>query len=347
VTDFSIYGITVKQWLIALGLFAGFFLLGYGVERLVLSRLRRWTLQTAWKFDDVLVNSLSGMIIPVFLLGGLRLSLAQLPLTAELIDGTNKALILGAILLVTVFVARLALAAIARWTGKDGAVLPSLSLVSNIVRIGVYVAGFLMMLQALGLSITPMLTALGVGGLAVALALQETLANLFAGIHLLMSRQVKLGDYVRFESGEEGYITDITWRNTTIRGLHNHIVIIPNSKLASALITNFNMPDTEVGVPVSVGVSYDSDLQRVEAVTLEVAREVMRYVPGGLPEFEPFVRYQEFGDSSIDFTVMMRSEDFYAQYLVRHEFIKRLHVRYNQEGIEIPFPIRTVRIVKE
>ncbi len=113
-SDFTIYGIALKQWLIALGLVAGFFLLGYALERLVISRLRRWALQTSWKLDDVLINSLSGMIIPLFLLGGLRLSLTQLPLTAELTDGTNKALILVAILLVTVFVARLTLAAIAR-----------------------------------------------------------------------------------------------------------------------------------------------------------------------------------------------------------------------------------------
>ncbi|MDI6784396.1 MAG: mechanosensitive ion channel family protein, partial [bacterium] len=210
-----------------------------------------------------------------------------------------------------------------------------------------FLIGLLVILQTLGLSITPILTALGVGGLAVALALRETLSNLFSGLHILASKQIKPGDYVKLDSGEEGYITDITWRNTTIKTLANNMVIVPNSKLASAIITNFHLPENNVKVYIPVGVSYTSDLEKVEKVTVEVAKEIMQEIPGGVPEFDPVIRYSEFADSSIKFTVVMYAKDFIDQYLIKHEFIKRLHKRYITEGIEIPFPIRTVYMKKE
>jgi len=157
-----------------------------------------------------------------------------------------------------------------------------------------------------------------------------------------LSRQVRAGDYIKLESGEEGYVTDITWRNTTIRMLANNIIVVPNSKLASIIVTNFCLHEKEMGVLVQVGVGYNSDLEEVERVTIEVAREVMTAIDGGVSEFEPFIRYHTFDDFSINFTVILRVREFVNQYLVKHEFVKRLHERYNREGIEIPFPIRTV-----
>ncbi|CAD7782745.1 MAG: Small-conductance mechanosensitive channel [Candidatus Methanoperedenaceae archaeon GB50] len=183
--------------------------------------------------------------------------------------------------------------------------------------------------------------------MAVALALQDTLANLFAGLHIVATKKVRPGDYIKIETGEEGYVTDITWRDTTIRQLPNNIVIIPNSKLASAIVTNYYFPERELAVLVQVGVSYDSDLEKVEKVTIEVAKEVMQEVSGGVPEFNPFIRYHTFDDFSINFTVILRAKEFVDQYLVKHEFVKRLKKRYDQEGIEIPFPIRTVFLKKD
>ena len=147
---------------------------------------------------------------------------------------------------------------------------------------------------------------------------------------------------MQLESGEEGYLTDITWRNTTIRALPNNRIIVPNSKLASAIITNFHLPEKEMAVLVQVGVSYDSDLEKVEKVTMDVGKEIMKEVAGGVAEFEPFVRYHTFADFSIRFTVMLRAKEFVDQYLIKHEFVKRLHQRYRDEGITIPFPIRTI-----
>ena len=201
-----------------------------------------------------------------------------------------------------------------------------------------------MILHSLGISITPILTALGVGGLAAALALQPTLANLFSGLQIIAAKQLHPGDYIKLDSGEEGYVTDIAWRNTIIRALPNNMIIVPNSKLASAIVTNYYQPEQEMAVLVQVGVSYKSDLKKVEEVTIEVGKEIMREVEGGVPDFEPFIRYHTFDDSSINFTVILRTTEYVGQYLIKHEFIKRLHKRYNKEGIVIPFPIRTIHM---
>jgi small-conductance mechanosensitive channel len=222
--------------------------------------------------------------------------------------------------------------------------LPSANLVANLARIVVLTLGGLVILHTLGISITPLITALGVGGLAVGLALQDTLANLFAGIHILISRQVRPGHFVRLSSGDEGYVEDVTWRYTTIRQLSDNLTIVPNATLASAVITNFSLPVQELAVLVPVGVSYDSDLGRVEDVTIAVAREVMAEVPGGVPAFQPFIRYNAFAESSINFTVILRGREVVDQHVIRHEFIKRLHRRYRVEAIEIPYPIRRVHL---
>jgi small-conductance mechanosensitive channel len=191
------------------------------------------------------------------------------------------------------------------------------------------------------------LATLGVGGLAVALALQDTLSNLFAGFHITVAKQIRIGDYVRLDSGEEGYVTDINWRTTKIKMLPNNVVLVPNEKLTKAIVTNYYLPDKEMAVTVNIGVHYKSDLNHVERVTCDVAREVMISTPGAASGFEPFIRYGGFGESSISLTVILRVKEFVDQYLIKHEFIKKLHERYAKEGIVIPYPIRAVNYGQE
>jgi small-conductance mechanosensitive channel len=222
--------------------------------------------------------------------------------------------------------------------------LPVTSLTRNIAWGVVATLGLLVILNGLGLSIAPMLAALGVGGLAVALALQEPLANFFAGLFITLAGQIRVGDYVRLDSGQEGYVADFSWRSTRLRMLANNLVVVPNAKLAQAIVINHHLPSQDLAVLVEVGVDYASDLAHVERVVIDVGREVMAAVPGGVPDFEPFIRYHTFGDSSVNFTVILRAKEFVDQYLVKHEFVKRLHTRFNQEQIVIPFPMRTIAL---
>jgi small-conductance mechanosensitive channel len=281
--------------------------------------------------------------LPIWsLLVGVWLAAGYWPLTPE-----GHLLVERAVFVLGALSVTLAAAAIAsEGVGSYGALvapgLPVTGLTRNLAWILAATIGFLVILNGLGLSITPMLTALGVGGLAVALALQEPLANFFAGLFITLAGQIRVGDYVRLDSGQEGYIVDFSWRSTRLRTLANNLVVVPNAKLAQSVVVNHHLPSRDLAVLVEVGVDYASDLQHVEEVTIEVGRDVMRTVIGGVPEFAPFIRYHTFGESSIDFTVILRAREFVDQYLIKHEFVKRLHARFNREGIVIPFPIRTL-----
>ena len=317
------------------------------IKRILLVRLEHLAKKTTVSADDIIIRALKGVVLLWGILIGILIAL-QVVTIPENIRNTLWSMTTVAILFsVTIFFANVLGEFVVSYTAKYSETLPSTSIFRNITRLVILIIGFLIILQTIGISISPLLTALGVGGLAVALALQDTLSNLFAGIHILVSKQVRPGDFIKLETGEEGYVVDISWRNTTIRMLPNNLVVIPNSKLASSIVTNYYMPEKILSVLVSVGVSYDSDLEKVEEIVIEVAKEVMQTVPGGVPEFEPFVRYSSFGDFSINFSVIMRAKEYTDQFLIRHEFIKRLHKRFKKEGIEIPFPITTVYLKKE
>ena len=233
----------------------------------------------------------------------------------------------------------------------------STSLLLNLVSATIYITGIILVLDEFDISITPMITALGVGGMAIALGLQDTMANIFAGLHILLTKQVRIGDHIRLEGGSEGKIIDITWRYAKIHTVTNNIIIVPNSKLAASIITNYDMASgrgqsasvMDVAFSVAVGVAYDSDLEEVERVTLEVARGVLERLDPDLDISDgastaPVVRFHTFGDSSIDFNVNLHTTSFKNQFLIRHEFIKALKKRYDEENIQIPFPIRTVQM---
>lgn len=220
--------------------------------------------------------------------------------------------------------------------------LPKTTLLNTILNVVIYAMGVLVVLQYYGISIAPILTAMGVGGMAVALALQETLANIFSGLHLILSKQLRLDDYIKLSTGEEGRVTDITWRFTTIVPAGGgNMIVIPNQKIASSNITNYSMPRKDIVISIPVGVAYDSDLDKVERVTLDVAKEVMAQIDKDV-KMDPAVRFHTFGESSIDFNVVLHSSYFEHQFLLKHEFIKALTRRYREEGIEIPYPTRTV-----
>lgn len=317
-------------------------IIGYLFQVILLSRLAKVASKTRWQGDEIIINSLRGVIVLWSFIIGVYIALPFVTLPEYLLNILQKAVLVIVIFSITVVAAKMAAGFVKMYAERSKGAFPSTTLFTNIAKVVIFIVGTLVILQTLGIHITPILTALGVGGLAVALALQDTLSNLFAGIHIIAAGKVRPGDYVKLESGEEGYVMDISWRNTTVRALPNNIIIIPNNKLAGAILTNFHLPGSEMSVVLQVGVSYDSDLEKVEKVTKEVASEIVKNVEGGVREWDPFIRYHTFDNSSINFSVILRATEYVNQYLLKHEFVKKLHERYNKEGIEIPFPIRTI-----
>jgi small-conductance mechanosensitive channel len=221
--------------------------------------------------------------------------------------------------------------------------ISSTGLVGGVLKSAVIVIGMLIILGILGISVAPLITALGVGGLAVALALQDTLANLFAGFHLLIEKSIRVGDFIRLESGHEGYVDDITWRTSRIKTLSNNTVMIPNKKLAQSEVVNYSLPQPEIGISVAVRVGYGADLDRVEGVLMEEAQKAVLELPGLVEGQKPSVGLNP-GESWVEVSLNFTVKRFVDQYAVRDAVHRRVFKRFAQEGIEIPFTARSVYV---
>jgi small-conductance mechanosensitive channel len=335
-----------NPWLMPAIFLGSGLLLGVFIDHVVLPILKKITARTKWEYDDIIIDSLRGLFIIWFGIIGAHLALVSLgdKISSKVFDTAADALKVIFIMSLSVLVARVIVALLRSYIQKSGTQIPGVSLFTNIARLIVLIMGALMALNAINIPIAPVLTALGVGGLAVALALQDTLSNLFAGIHIVASRQIKPGDYVKLDTGNEGYVTDVGWRNTTIKALANNMIIVPNSKVASAIITNTYQPDCEMGLGVEISVSGDSDLDKVERVTIEVAKEIIAKTPGVVNAGEPAIRYSSFADGGITFGIGFRVKEFTDQYLVKHEFLKALNKRYRAESIQLASPTRTIYV---
>jgi small-conductance mechanosensitive channel len=330
--------------IIVLVLAAGFLLVVRGITFRV---LHRWAEKTDTRIDDIVVKSMKVPSIYWAVALALYSGIAISDLPEKYIFYLTKVIHVIVIFSITIAAANLSGRIFKDYIQRSKLPLPTTGLAYGILKGTIIIIGFLIILGVMGISITPLLTALGVGGLAVALALQDTLANLFAGLHILMEKSMRVGDFVKLETGQEGYIEDITWRTTRVRMLPNNMVVIPNNKLAQSVVTNYYLPEKRMSLLISVGVSYSEDPERVERILVEEAKKAVGDIPGLLGDPEPFVRFiPGFGESSLDFTLICQVQEFVDQYLAQHELRKRIFRRFRTEGIEIPFPQRTVHLME-
>ena len=310
--------------------------------------LHRWAEKTESRIDDIIIRSLKTPSIYWCVAIGLYIGIAISDVSEKYVFYLTKIIHVIVIFSITIASANLAGKLFRDYIKKSSLPIPTTGLAYGILKGTILVIGFLIILTVLGISITPLITALGVGGLAVALALQDTLSNLFSGIHILVEKSIRVGDFIKLETGQEGYVEDITWRTTRIRMLPNNMVVIPNNKLAQSIVTNYYLPETRMSSLIPIVVSYSSDPEKVEWIFVEEAKKAVGEVPGLLGEPEPFVRFiPGFGESSLDFTLICQVQEFVDQYLAQHELRKRIFKRFREEGIEIPFPHRTVYLREE
>ena len=332
----------VEMWgppasIIAIGI-----LIGWGFKRFVHTHLKRVAKKSKWKGDDAVLDAIEPHIIIWFFLGALSISAGIVEIEGPFNDYISKFLIVVLIGSITLAISRLTVSLFELWANNQDKGFPSTTMFINIVRITVYLIGMLIILDALNISIAPMLTALGVGGLAVSLALKDTLSDVFAGLHILLSKKVQPGDFISLDSGEMGYIKNISWRNTIMMERTNNVLHIPNTKLSAAIVKNYDSGDPSFTVKIPLGVSYDSNLDLVEQITGEVIQDTQDSIDETDKSFEPIMRFQTFGESSINLMVYFRGNRYGDQHPIIHNLIKNLHKRFGEEGIEIPFPMRTV-----
>jgi small-conductance mechanosensitive channel len=298
--------------------------------------------------SESILTAISGTPLVLFLIGlGLIFYLDAIPpLPTKLVKYPNALLAILFVWIAYLFFDRLMAELLRRYGGKVDLIASASGAIKTLYRAIILGFALVIILDQLKITITPLIASLGIGSLVIGLALQDTLSNFFSGISVWIDKPIRVGDYVKLEAGE-GYVTHIGWRSTRIRLLSNKYLIVPNAKVVGSPITNYYLPELTWGVSVHIGVGYESDLEKVERVTIEVAKEVLRETEGGVKEFEPLVRFHTFGDYSIKLTATLQANEYANQYIIIHEFIKRLHRRYQSEGIEIPSSLQTLQLRSE
>jgi small-conductance mechanosensitive channel len=300
--------------------------------------LQRWTRH--WDEDRLVVRAIRVPSIFWCVVLGLFVALQMVELQPRLAGQIQTVFESAIILSVTITVASVLGSLVAAASERHALAVGVTGIFRTSVQLVVLIVGGLVILGSLGIAITPILTALGVGGVAVALALQDTLSNLFAGIHLLADRPIRVGDYVRLSADDvEGRVLDVGWRSTRIRMPQNSVAIVPNTHVAESVITNFDLDSTRIGVTIRVGVSYDADPDHVERVLVEEATAAVGQVPRLLGDPPPAARLiPGFGDYSLDFTLACQAHSFVDQFTIQHELRKRILKRLRAEGIAMPSP---------
>src|SRR3989344_2063471 len=304
--------------------------------------VKTFTKKTKTDIDDKLIAALERPFVLGIALIGIYVSLYSIDYIKQKIELMNDLFFVFGVLWSIFVLYRITKVAMEKWLSVNPNFQNMPRLVIKVVNVFVYFIGLIIILKHFNVEITPLVATLGIGGIAIGFALQDTLSNFFAGLHIISDKPINIGDFVELEGNISGYVEDIGWRTTRIRTLPNTLVIVPNSKIASTIITNDSLPVPEMSVVVQCGVAYTSDLEKVEKVTIETAKKIHKNVQGAVRDFEPFIRYHTFGDSNINFSIILRIQTFVDKYLVTHEFIKALKKSYDKEGIEISWPVRKI-----
>ena len=315
------------------------------LRALLLSLLRRWTDGWSSLLQAIRLPSILWSIV-LGLWAGNEVA-RQTESLPQRLSGQFGTLLEVAVIISVTFTVSNTLTTLVRSASERRALALAITgLGQAVVRAVVFIIGLLELLGALGIQITPILTALGVGGLAVALALQDTLSNLFAGVHLLADKPIRVGDYVKVADTVEGHVVDIGWRSTRVRMLQNVVVTIPNKRVAESIIMNYDLPESRLALPIRVAVDYGTDPDLVQRILQEeAAQAIADQVPGLLAEPQPIARLiPGFGEFSLDFTLICHVKSFTDQFPVQHEVRRRILRRLAAEGVRIPVQIRVVEL---
>ncbi|MDP3064127.1 MAG: mechanosensitive ion channel [Chloroflexota bacterium] len=316
-------------------------------SRFILNQVKaRLTSRTGTVLDDLIIDAMTLPLALIIIVAGAYIALLQVSFLDAHLANIRNLFVVVYVFIGTMAAGRAINVALS-WYGTEIATRTKtdmdeklIPVLRRIVTIVIYGIGLIIILDRFNVNISPLIAGLGISGLAVALALQPTLSNFLAGTYVMGDGIIRKGHYIALEGGPEGSVEEIGWRTTKLRHWQGNLIIMPNSKLAEAIVTNFDAPEPPVVFVVECGVSYKSDLKVVERVTLEVARQILQTFPEGAKDFQPVVRFKEFGDSNINFAIVMKSVHRDGQFLLKHEFVKALHQRFTQEGIEIQYPAR-------
>ena len=281
----------------------------------------------------MLAGAFRGPIRLFFVFLGVLLGILVLPLPAWAHSLASAALDVAIMLVLVILAARIAGGLILTYGEGSRLVGSTRRFLRRVAVTAIYVVGFLFILDNLGISITPLLTTLGLAGLAAALALQDTLANFFAGVYVQADRPLDVGHRVRFEDLKvEGTVVDVGWRTTKLRTPEGDLLVIPNVKVASGVVVDYDLPEPRTTLRVPVRVARSADPRRVLHALEEVARGLGD--PGIVGE--PKARFSPgFVGGAFEFTLQVETDSYESRERVGDELRHRVVERLRGEGVEM------------
>jgi len=334
----------VRQALISLALLLGSYFAARFASYLLGLLVETAARRTTTMLDDALLSALKQPITYLLFILGAWGALHRLPAPAGIVSRLDLGLFVISILLVTLAFMR-SFGILLSWYTSSSRFADSSGLAAEfgpmLRRLGQLFLGVLAViaiLQRLGVNVLSLVVSLGVGSLAVGLAAQDTLANMFAGLALMFDRPFRIGDRIKLASGDVGEVETIGMRATLLKTLDDTILIIPNSVLVKERVVNQSRPTHHITTRVEVGVAYGSDLALVKRILAEAALRCE------LVEREraPVVLITKFADFSVNFLLIFWTRDYRQQGQAASDVHQEIDRRFREAGIEIPFPVRQI-----
>lgn len=342
------WGLPWYLWLLILIIVA--FGLAWLTERVLIVFLRTWAKRTSTEVDDVVLYAIhppvAVILFVAFVWGGLRyLPLGFSAFTGQVIDraGITVVIFAGAVGFARLLKGLLRLPAKRdeRWLG--------LTLIgTRVVAITVYAIAFLVVINQYGIAITPILTAMGVGGIAVALALQDTLANMFSGIWIQTQKALRPGHFIKIEELKvDGFVEEVGWRTTKLRTLPGNLIEMPNKTVANSTITDYFQPEPKMGTSITITTGFESDPEKIVPMMLEECMAAADEVSFVLKEPAPAARLNQATDNGWEFWMGFWVPYYYSQWNAQGYVLNRIRKRFLKEGVRLPYPIRETYVVHE
>lgn len=296
------------------------------------------TKKTSTQIDDIILHHIK---IPSILIGiiiSLHITIEFSNLPEKYHPVLIKSIYTLFIASVTVFFANISVAITKHVFELKKLPTTGTTLTFIIIQVLIYLTGTLVLLSYLNIPIAPLITTLGIGGLAVGLALKDTLSNIFSGLYILIEKRVSVGDFIEIDEKKRGFVIDINWRTTVVKTLSEDFIIIPNEKLAQSIIVNYSKPIDYIRTSIEIPVSYDTDIDKFEKVVMEEVELFSKEDDAIISEPKPVLRFEPgFGNSSLNFTLFVFCKDYNSTFYVKSQLRKRIIKRLRKEKIEIPY----------
>ncbi len=343
--------ISVAQWALALGFFIGSIVLAQIIVVSIDKLIRPLLAKTKTQLDDFLFDNLRGPLKLFFSIGGAYLGLQVVMPGITVFDRNLDGLLYLALIIAVGHTLARTINALLQWylleVGGDksraGDVFP---VVRKLVMSAVYFIALAVLLSEMGVEVGPLIAGLGVAGLAVALALQDSLKNFFAGLYLLSDKPIRRGDIIALDNDKsevKGTVEEIGWRATRIKGAANAVHIIPNEKLAASVIVNYSKGRETRTVMVKVGIEYGADVDKALAALTKAAEKTIKEAPAADSDVKAEIRVNEFLDSSVELAALVRVKDYGERFAVASSLRRNILKFFREERINIPYPIRTLQ----